>query len=126
MDEQKDVFVFESEPKGGGKFKVTARWQENPVHIDTLNPAVSAQRKRFIKALCEVLPEAESDAIEAELLKVKLDELGERAGEFYRRFEFEGADEKVIKKFGREFDLRRIRLQNKIEELEKITEQATR
>jgi hypothetical protein len=54
----------------GGKVKVTAKWNGDPVHIDTIDLNSAPQRKRFAKEVNRLLPMAKRDAVEAELVRL--------------------------------------------------------
>jgi hypothetical protein len=67
---QSDTLQLEHEWIGNGKLRLTARWQGDPVHLDTLDPASSFARRRFIKALQVKVPSAAPEAVEKELLRL--------------------------------------------------------
>lgn len=54
----------------GSKLDVTARWNGDVVHRDTINPASANSRQRFINALVEKLPAAKPDETDAKLLQI--------------------------------------------------------
>src|SRR5262245_43394448 len=67
METETCALLLECE-RAGSKVKVTARCQGEAVHIDTVDPASATQRQRFAKALVAKLPQADPDAVEAELI----------------------------------------------------------
>jgi hypothetical protein len=69
MNEQTDALQLEHE-RVNGKVKVTARWRGEAVHMDTLDPASAAHRRRFAKALGAKLPQADEPSIDGELLRI--------------------------------------------------------
>ena len=69
MDTQQDTLELEHE-RSGSKLKVTAHWRGEVAHMDTLDPATESHRKRFIKVLCDKLPQADAQELDAELMGI--------------------------------------------------------
>jgi hypothetical protein len=65
-----DTLSIEFQPRGRGKVTVTARRGDTVVYADDITPTDARQRSAFTKALREKVPEANPDAIDAELLHV--------------------------------------------------------
>jgi len=69
MGEQPDTLLLEHE-RVNGKVKMTARWRGEAVYIDTLDPASAVSRRRFANALNAKLPEAKTELVDSELLRI--------------------------------------------------------
>jgi hypothetical protein len=69
MDTPCDSVVLDSE-RAGNKWQVTVRFGGEAVFMDTLNPASASQREKFIKAVVAKLPQADSEVLDAELMKL--------------------------------------------------------
>jgi hypothetical protein len=69
VDKESEGLKLES-GRAGSKWKVTARFNGEPVHSDTMNPATAAHRERYIKALRTKLPEVSDEDLDAELLRL--------------------------------------------------------
>jgi hypothetical protein len=70
MGEQPDAVQLVCERGVNGKAKVSALRNGETVHLDDFNLTSAAARRRFGKSLCEKLPAADPEAIEAELLRL--------------------------------------------------------
>ncbi len=62
-----EALVLDYQPDGR-KLRITARRDGDVLHVDTIDPASAPQRKRFLKALAEKLPDLDSNEIDQKLL----------------------------------------------------------
>lgn len=61
--------VLEAE-RIGSKFRVTAKLDGEPVHMDSIDLANASRRQRFCKTLQKKVPQAEPDEVDAELVRL--------------------------------------------------------